>query len=279
MSRILREITGQRLPGGDVELVVQARIVLEEARQHFVRVLRQIVRSFLQGGQKFRQSRVGEAGCVGEQDQLVGGRHAVILGQEHHRLQPGLSELDVLISAESADHRIHLVRHQRRHQCEIHVHQRHVRKAEPGMAQHRADQRLFHAGDRIADLLALKIGQLRDAAALQRGERVQRLVDQRAGAAHGQALIDQHIKLSLVAERGIGLAGGEQARRQVRVGGRHQRHVQPGAVEGADIAGGEQRRMVRVHEPVQDHGELLFGRGALRERGGRGQRGGRGGQK
>ncbi len=62
-------------------------------------------------------------------------------------------------------------------------------------------------------------------------------------------------------QRDVAVAGGDQAGRNVGVGRCHQLHVQAGAREGADLLGHQQRRVVRVHEPVQQHCQMLGRRG------------------
>ena len=101
--------------------------------------------------------------------------------------------------------------------------------------QHRAEQRVLEAADREADLAAGEIGDRLDPAVRQHDQRVERGRDQRADADERQALIDLDVQLRLVADRDLGLAGGDQLGRIVRIGGRDDLDLEPGVGEVAAL--------------------------------------------
>ena len=65
------------------------------------------------------------------------------------------------------------------------------------------------------------------------------------------------MQLRLVGDGEIGLAGGHQLGRVIGVGGRDQLDLEPLGGEEALLARHDERAVVGVDEPVQDHGELV----------------------
>ncbi len=91
-------------------------------------------------------------------DQLVINRHAFFLDEEAfagHAFDGHLVQFDIAVSAHN---RIDLLRHQRRREREIHIDQFDIREFDTVLAENGAEQSFLGSGDRIADLLALEIG-------------------------------------------------------------------------------------------------------------------------
>ena len=129
------------------------------------------------------------------------------------------------------------------------------------MFDHGGQRRLFDAADRVTHRFALEIRRRRDVF-IQRDHRIQRRVDQRADAHQRQALIGEEMQLRLIGDGEVGLFGGHQPRRQRRIGRRHDLDVQPCGLEGADLLGHHNRRVIGVDVPVE-HQRQLFGRAGL----------------
>ena len=70
------------------------------------------------------------------------------------------------------------------------------------------------------------------------------------------------MQLRLIGDGEVGLFGGHQPRRQRRIGRRHDLDVQPCGLEGADLLGHHNRRVIGVDVPVE-HQRQLFGRAGL----------------
>ena len=196
---------------------------------------------------------------AGRVDQLVIGRHAVLFRVEGDAGLALESELDQLDIAVAVDRRIDLARHQRRHQVEIDVDQRHVLGGEPRRLEDGVEIGVLQPGDRIADLLALEVGERLHRPVLEHDQAVERRVDQRAEAHQRQALLDLQHQVGLVGDGDIGLAGGDQPRRRARIGRRDQIDVETVAGEIAALLGDDQRRMVGIDEPVEQHRQLVGG--------------------
>ena len=107
---------------------------------------------------KRRSSRALQAVAVGDVDQLVIGRHALLLGKEGAARAADEIHLVELEIAEGADHRVDLARDQRRRQREVDVDQLDVGELQAVLRQHGAQQRVLEAADREADLAALQVG-------------------------------------------------------------------------------------------------------------------------
>ena len=97
------------------------------------------------------------------------------------------------------------------------------------LAEHRAEQRVLEAADREADLAALQIGDRLDRAVGEHDQGVERGRDERADAGERQALVDLDVQLRLIADRDVGLAGGDQLGRIVRIGRRDDLDLEAGS--------------------------------------------------
>ena len=201
---------------------------------------------------------------AGHDDQLVVGRHAVLLdveGAAGPALQLHLVQFEIAVGA---DHRIDLPRQQRGREREVDVDQGHVLHADAVRFEHGAEQRVLEAADREADGAALQVGERRDRAVVQHQQRVERRRHQGRDAQERQALVHLDVELGLIGDRQIGLAGGHQLRRVVRIRRRDDLQVDPGLFEIALLERDEDRRVVRVHEPVEQKGERLGRRARAR---------------
>jgi hypothetical protein len=69
-------------------------------------------------------------------------------------------------------------------------------------------------------------------------------------------------QVRLVGHGDLALAGGDQLRRCARIGRRDQLDIEAGTLEEAARLGDDERRVVRVDEPVEQHGELVGSLGA-----------------
>ena len=81
----------------------------------------------------------------------------------------------------------------------------------------------------------------------------------------GRPSVDLDVQLRLVADRDVGLAGGDQFGRVVRVGRSDDLDVQAGILEIAELVGDDDRCVIRIDEPVEQQGELLGGRSGPRQ--------------
>ena len=77
--------------------------------------------------------------------------------------------------------------------------------------------------------------------------------------------VDVEVEAGLVMQGNLGLAGGDETRRQRRIGRGHQLDIETMAGEGAALLGHHQRRVVGVDEPVEQHGQLVGGVGRARQ--------------
>jgi hypothetical protein len=253
-------------PGAPVELGVEILAALDEEPPALVGMVDEVERAALDRVDEAAQLRIGRAVARGHEDQLVEGRHAMFLDVEAPAgpaFQRHLVELEIAIGA---DHRVDLARHQRRRQREIDVGQRHVLEAEAGGLEHRADDGLVGARDRIADPLALEVGNCPDRTVGEHGDAVERRRDQGGDTHDRQAAGDLQMQLRLIGDGDVALAGGDEFRRIVGIGGRDQLDVEPRVFEIAVLERDIERPVIRIDEPVEQDSELVGGLGARRER-------------
>jgi hypothetical protein len=96
--------------------------------------------------------------AVGDNHQLVVGRHAEIFDVHHLRiftLQLQLQRFNITIAA---NHRVNLAGQQGAGQLEIDVNQLDALRIDMGMLRHGRQRSLLDTADRIADFFALQIG-------------------------------------------------------------------------------------------------------------------------
>ena len=118
---------------------------------------------------------------------------------------------------------------------------------------------VLQTGDRIADPLALEVGERLHRPVLEHDQAVERRFDQRAEAQQRQPFLDLQHQVRLVSDGDIGLAGGHQPRRRAGIGRGDEIDIEAVAGEVAALLGDDQRRVIRVDEPVKQHRQLVGG--------------------
>ncbi len=201
---------------------------------------------------------------VGHQDQLVIARHAFLLDIEGAAFIAFDGQLIELEIAVGADHRIDLAGEEGGREREIDVHQGDVVEGEAVAREHGAEQSVLEAADGKANLAAFQVRHGFDRTVFEYQQGIQGRRDQSGEAGERQAGGDLHVKLGLIGNRDIGLAGGDQLGRIIGIGRRDHLDLEPVFGEIAHLLGDEERRMVRVDEPVQQQGELVVRLGARR---------------
>ncbi len=126
--------------------------------------------------------------------------------------------------------------------------------------QHGLQEGVLEAADRKADALALEVGDAADRAVVQHQQGVEGRCDQRSHPRQRQPLGGLDMKLGLVGDGQVRLAGGHQLGRVVGVGRLDHLDLEAGLGEEALLLGHHQGRVVGVEEPVEQQGEL-FGLG------------------
>ena len=160
-----------------VEFGPKLRVGGGERLPALLRMGAQIAHSRLQGGEEFTDLRLMNCVAMGDNHQLVIGRHAVIFDVHHHRrfaLQLQLLRFYITIAA---DNRVHLAGQQGAGQLEIDVHQFDAGRIDPCMLRHGRQGGLLNAADRVAHLLALQICRGFDLL-IQGDNRIQRRINQ-----------------------------------------------------------------------------------------------------
>ena len=165
-----------------------------------------------------------------------------------------LVELEVAVGA---DHGIDLAREQRRREREVDIDQRHVLDPEAVALEHGAEQRVLEAADRVADRTALEVGDRLDGPVGEHQQRVQRGRYQRRNPHQRQPLGHLQVKLRLVGDCEVRLAGGDQLGRVIGVGRRDELDLDPLIREVALLQRDEEGCVVGVDEPVEHQGELV----------------------
>ena len=178
-------------------------------------------------------------------------------------LELELVELEI---AKRADHRVDLAGEQCGREGKVDVDQLDVVELQAVMAEHRAEQGVLEAADREADLAAPEVGDLLDRTVGEHDQGVQRGRHERTDAGERQALVDLDVQLRLIGDRDVGLAGGDQFRRVVRIRRGDDLDVQTGIGEIAELVGNDDRRVIRIDKPVEHECELLGGRSRGRQR-------------
>jgi len=197
------------------------------------------------------QARISEPILVGDEDQLVIGRHAMLL-REEGAAGPTLDrELVQLEIPEGADHCIHLPREQRRREREIHIDQLDIRQGEASLLQHASEHGILETADREADLAPLQVRERLHRPGGEDHDAVERRRHQSADPHQRQPLRGLEMQLRLVGDREVRLPRGDQLRRIVGIGRGDQLHLQSGIREEAALLRDHQRTVVGVHEPVE----------------------------
>ena len=115
--------------------------------------------------------------AMGDNHQLVIGRHAVIFDVHHYRRFALQLQLLCFYITVAADDRVHLARQQGAGQLEIDVNQFDTGRIDPRVLRHGRQGGLLNAADRIAHLLTLQICRSFDLL-VESDHRVQRRVNQ-----------------------------------------------------------------------------------------------------
>ena len=130
------------------------------------------------------------------------------------------------------------------------------------LRQHGRQQGVFETADRIADAAPLEVGDASDGAVIQHQQGVEGRGDQRSDARQRQPPGGLDMKLRLVGDGKVGLAGRHQLGRVVGIGRLDHLDLEAGRGEESLFLGHHEGRVVGVQEPVEQKGEL-FGLGRI----------------
>ena len=119
------------------------------------------------------------------------------------------------------------------------------------MLQHGGEQHFLDAAYRVADPLALEVGDRLDVAVGAHHHHIQRRGDQGADTHQRQALIDLQVQLRLIADGDVDALGGGQLGRHARVGGGDQLDIKTVLLEQAQLLRQHQRGVAGVGVPVE----------------------------
>ncbi len=213
------------------------------------------------GEEKASEGRIADAVAVGHVDELVIGRHPLLLRVEGASGVAGEIHLVELEIAKGADDRIHLARDQRRGEREADIDELDVLHREPMPAQHGLQQGVLEAAHRVADLPPPQVGDGADAACVEHHEGVERRGDEGSDPHERQPLGDLEVELGLVGDREIGLLRRHELGRIVGIRGGDELDLEPRVAEETLLVCDHERAVIGVDEPVEHEGEAFRPRG------------------